>query len=206
MDRTPFYGGRIPLEIKGMIKPLKCCDKQTFRKILQVLVLSMEGKPVDSNSFSSLVTEQLNEEAISFIYAGLYKLLQLAIRTPPTLLKAEAFKEDLAQLKIAEDYATDLASVVFGSKRQAIEQNSQGNKPSLPRLDNFRWRVDVGISTSVLQRALEPSVLMELTLSDGKKHQMEVTIEKFHQLRYSTAVLLKAMEDLEKRSILKVES
>ena len=34
-DRTPFYGARIPEEIKRMIKPLKLCDKKAFRKILQ---------------------------------------------------------------------------------------------------------------------------------------------------------------------------
>ena len=60
-----------------------------FFHFLVVLVLSMEGRPVDPDSFSSLVTEQLNEEVVSFIYAGLYKLLQLAIRTPPALLKQE---------------------------------------------------------------------------------------------------------------------
>jgi hypothetical protein len=35
VDRTPFYGGRIPPEIRSLIKPLSKLDKQIFRKILQ---------------------------------------------------------------------------------------------------------------------------------------------------------------------------
>lgn len=33
-DRTPFYGARVPTEVKSMIKPLSKLDKSIFRKIL----------------------------------------------------------------------------------------------------------------------------------------------------------------------------
>lgn len=33
-DRTPFYGVRIPTEIKTMIKPLAKLEKNVFRKLL----------------------------------------------------------------------------------------------------------------------------------------------------------------------------
>jgi hypothetical protein len=36
-----------------------------------------------------------------------------------------------------------------------------------PSLDDLRWRVEVTISTSALSRVLKPSVLLEMTLSDG---------------------------------------
>lgn len=35
VDRTPFYGTRVPPEIKKLSKPLAKLDKQTFRKMLQ---------------------------------------------------------------------------------------------------------------------------------------------------------------------------
>ena len=35
VDRTPFYGGRIPQEIRMLPKPLAKIEKQTFRQLLQ---------------------------------------------------------------------------------------------------------------------------------------------------------------------------
>jgi len=75
----------------------------------------------------------------------------------------------------------------------------------LPQLETFRWRVDVTISNSSLHRVLEPSILMEMTLSDGSIKTFEVAVSQFHELRYSVAYVLKEMEDLEKRNILKLQ-
>ena len=56
---------------------------------ISVLVTSLEGKDVAPDSFSSIVSNQFNEEYISILYCGLYKLLQLALRIPSTVLKQE---------------------------------------------------------------------------------------------------------------------
>nr|XP_006812710.1 PREDICTED: COMM domain-containing protein 5-like [Saccoglossus kowalevskii] len=90
-------------------------------------------------------------------------------------------------------------------KRIAIDEAAISNRTRLPSLQRFRWRVDVAISTSVLNRVLEPSVMMEMTLSDGTIHNFEVPVSKFHELRYNVASVIKEMEDLEKRSILKIQ-
>lgn len=75
----------------------------------------------------------------------------------------------------------------------------------LNRLESLKWRVDVGISTSVLNRLLEPSVHMEMILTDGSIHHIEVPMQKFHELRYNVAHVLKEIEGLENRSILKIQ-
>ncbi len=96
----------------------------------------------------------------------------------------------------------------------------------LPTLDHLRWRVDVGISTSALARTLKPTVLMQvhgrqcfvdapgvsrlscatqMTLSDGSVKTMEMPVEKFHELRYNVAYVIKEMESVEKKSILKIQ-
>ena len=86
------------------------------------------------------------------------------------------------------------------------------------------------LSCSSLHRLLEPSILMEMTLSDGSVKTFEVcvcvcvcgggvflclfdchflccqvTVSQFHELRYSVAYVLKEMEDLENRNILKLQ-
>jgi len=54
--------------------------------------------------------------------------------------------------------------------------------------------------------SLRPSILTELTLSDQSKTQFEMSILRFHQLRYFVAKTLKDMEDLEQLNILKIDS
>ena len=45
--------------------------------------------------------------------------------------------------------------------------------------------------SSGLKRTLKPSVLLQLRLSDGRITTFEVPVDKFHQLRYNTAFVLK---------------
>ena len=205
VDRTPFYGGRIPPEIRSLIKPLSKLDKQIFRKILQLIVNAMEGKDVEFSQLKELETSNVNEEMLSVIYMGIYHLLKLAIRLPLVSLKPEMFKDDLIELQIPEEYHSDLSSVVFGLRRPHIDTYALESRPRLPRLESFKWRADVAISTSVLNRALEPTVLMEMSLSNGNIHKFEVPTSKFHELRYNVAFVLKEMEDIEKRNILKIQ-
>lgn len=204
-DRTPFFGGRVPPEISILIKPLSKCDKQTVGKILQLIVSSMEGKPVSPEQFKKISSETLTEDTLTVIYSGLFSLLRRAIRLPLTSLKPEMFKEDMNELQIPAEFQEDIASVVFGARRPRIENEILDSRPRLPKLDQLTWRVDVAISTSVLNRVLEPTILMEMKLSNGKIHSFEVPVSQFHQLRYNVAYVLKEMEDLEKKSILKIQ-
>ncbi|KAL3878306.1 hypothetical protein ACJMK2_030669 [Sinanodonta woodiana] len=204
-DRTPFYGARLPNEVKSLVKPLSKLDKQVFRKILQLIVSDLEGSDIENAELTTLETKELNEETLFTLYMGLHTLLQCALRHPLTSLKQEAFKEDLQDLQVPKEFHSDLASVVFGSRRPQIESNSLDSRPRLPQLENLKWRVDVAISTSVLNRVLDPAVFMEMTLSNGKIHSFEVPVSKFQELRYNVAYVLKEMEDLEKRSILKIQ-
>ncbi|XP_066286096.1 COMM domain-containing protein 5-like isoform X1 [Branchiostoma lanceolatum] len=204
-DRTPFYGTRVPPEVKIMVKELKKLDKKTFRSLLTVAVTALEGADVDSKSFTDLQTNGMTEDLINIIYSGLLSTLRLALRLPQTSLKPELFKDDLKELNIPEEFIVDLASAVFGGKRTNLDASALDCRSRLPTLQNFRWRVDVGISTSALNRVLEPTILMEMTLSDGRIQTFEVPVSKFHELRYNVAHVLREMESLEKRNVLKIQ-
>ena len=60
------------------------------------------------------------------------------------------------------------------SRRSLIDDAASQLQARLPGVDVFKWRVDVAISTSALKQVLKPSVLMEVTLSDGRIHTFEV--------------------------------
>ncbi|XP_055959011.1 COMM domain-containing protein 5 [Patella vulgata] len=204
-DRTPFYGARVPSEIKSIIKPINKLDQDVFRKILKLIVASLEGNPVEYDDIKQLETNSLTEEILVVFFTGLTTLLKSALKHSTSSLKQEMFKDDLVELQIPKVFHDDLTSVVFGSRRPKIDSHSNDSRPRFARLENLKWRVDVAISTSVLNRVLEPSVQMEMTLSDGSIKTFEVPTSKFHELRYNVAFILKEMEDLEKRSILKIK-
>lgn len=202
---SSFLGSRIPPEIESMSKNLKDVDQEMFRKILKAVVSALEGKDCRDLMKSIAESSSVPQEKLSHIVAGMYRVLSEAIRIPTSLLKQEAFKEDLRELRIPEDFITDFASVVFGNRRTALESSMSQSDPHLPTIDDFKWRVDVAISTSSLARALQPSVLMQMKLSDGNVHRFEVPVSKFQELRYNVALILKEMNNLEKRSILKIQ-
>ncbi|XP_049897775.1 COMM domain-containing protein 5 [Epinephelus moara] len=202
---SSFLGGRIPAEIESMSKNLKDVDQELFRKILKAVVSALEGKDCREVMKSIAESSIIPQERLSHIVAGMYRVLSEAIRIPTSSLKQEAFREDLRELRIPEDFITDFSSVVFGSRRAALESAASQSDPHLPSVEDFKWRVDVAISTSSLARALQPSVLMQMKLSDGSFHRFEVPVSKFQELRYNVALILKEMNDLEKRNILKIQ-
>nr|XP_025978895.1 COMM domain-containing protein 5-like [Dromaius novaehollandiae] len=171
--------------------------------LFTVTVNALEGK--DCKESVKLIAESTNlsEEQLAFLISGMYTLLREALRLPLSTFKQEVFKEDLKELRIPEDFIADFSSIVFGNRRPVSEGTAQRSR--LPSVQDFKWRVDVAISTSSLARALQPSILMLLKLSDGTAHRFEVPVAKFQELRYNVALILKEMNDLEKRSILKIQ-
>ncbi|KAM4663029.1 COMM domain-containing protein 5 [Discoglossus pictus] len=204
-DRTSFLGARVPSEVEAMARYLKDLDKDVFRKILKSVVGALEGR--DSRESVRVIAENtsISDEQLGFIISGAYTLLRVALRLPISTLKQEVFKEDLKELRIPEDFIGDFTNIVYGNRRPILEDAALKQGIRLPTVDDLRWRVDVAISTSSLSRALQPSILMQMKLTDGTSHRFEVPVAKFQELRYNVALILKEMNDLEKRSILKIQ-
>ncbi|XP_053896518.1 COMM domain-containing protein 5 [Malaclemys terrapin pileata] len=205
LGRVSFLGARLPAEVEAMARGVRGLSQETFRRLLTVVVSALEGKDCKESVRAIAESVDLSEEQLTSLISGMYTLLREALRLPLLTFKQEVFKEDLQELRIPEEFIMDFASVVFGNRRPVVEATTtkQGNK--LPSVNDIKWRVDVAISTSSLARALQPSILMLLKLSDGTAHRFEVPVVKFQELRYNVALILKEMNDLEKRSILKIQ-
>uniref|UniRef100_A0A8C5RWN2 COMM domain-containing protein 5 n=1 Tax=Laticauda laticaudata TaxID=8630 RepID=A0A8C5RWN2_LATLA len=205
LNRASFWGPRIPPQVEAMAKSLQELEKEIFRKLLKATVGALEGKECQALVKTVAESAHLSEEQLAILLSGMYGLLREALRLPLSSLKQEVFKEDLKLLRIPEEFIADFAKVVFGNRRPLLEAALQKQGNRLPRIEDFKWRVDVAISTSSLARALQPSILMQLKISDGSTHRFEVPVAKFQELRYNIALILKEMNDLEKRSILKIQ-
>ncbi|NXK47177.1 COMD5 protein, partial [Chauna torquata] len=180
--------------------------------LFTVTVNALEGK--DCKDAVKLIAEStsLSDEQLAFLISGMYTLLREALRLPLSTFKQEVNRLVLRNLSLPLDYCC-CCEFAFQSPisdllcRRPVSEGTtlmQGGS-RLPNVQDFKWRVDVAISTSSLARALQPSILMLMKLSDGTAHRFEVPVAKFQELRYNVALILKEMNDLEKRSILKIQ-
>ncbi|XP_065109882.2 COMM domain-containing protein 5 [Paramisgurnus dabryanus] len=198
-----LFGGAVPADVELLSKHLKDLDRDTFKQILVAVVNAVDGQ--DCSESMRLIAESglISEETFNHVVAGLYAVMKEALCLPS--IRQEVFSEDLRALRVTEDFIADVSSVVFGNRQTSMKVSPALQGPSFPKIEEFRWRVDVAISTSSLSRALQPSVLMQMKLSDGCLHRFEVPVAKFQDLRYNVSLILKEMNDLEKRSILKIQ-
>jgi len=205
LDQTSFLGPRVPDEIRKMVPSLSSINQDLFQRLLKAVLSDLQGRPVLEEEYQKFYAGGVTETVIDCVYSGLLSLMQAALRLPETSIKPENFKAELVEMKFPPEFIPILGNVVFGESRQFADEMIQEQRTRLPQLDSLQWRVDVAISTSSLNRVLEPTILMRMKLSDGQIHSFEVPVSKFHDLRYNTAYVLREMEDLEKRNILKIK-
>lgn len=67
---------------------------------------------------------------------------------------------------------------------------------------DIQWRVDVTISTTSLSRVFRPYIILQLTLTDNTIRTFELSVEKFHELRYNVAKLYKHVQDIQQHPTL----
>eukprot|EP00035_Acanthoeca_spectabilis_P021514 m.438666 g.438666 ORF g.438666 m.438666 type:complete len:216 (+) comp18269_c0_seq1:82-729(+) len=200
-DRTTFLGVVVPRQVKVLPKLLATLDEATVKQLVQAVATNLEGE-LPGEGFVSALAEGGTEDALHRAFGGLHTLVTAALRHPPGAIKKENFSDDLKFLGFETKVALDLQKIVYGARRKGIEANLDKTCIRLPTLVDFKWRVDVAISTSELQRAMKPAVLMQMTLSDGTIQTFEMPVEEFHKLRYNVSYVLKEMEDLEKRGVM----
>jgi len=112
----------------------------------------------------------------------------------------------LSTLKRAKD-ATEEDLDWLAANEQALKNAAppqQQKSAFFPRIADVKWRVDVTISTSSLERVMRPSVMLQLTLTDGRVATFEMPMEQLHKLRYSLARVLRTMQDVERNPIMRL--
>jgi len=67
---------------------------------------------------------------------------------------------------------------------------------------DFRWRVDVSLSTNSLAKVLKPEVLLLMRTSTDT-FQFHLSVKQFTELRRSTAALLRDLQALDQYVFIK---
>nr|CAD7446636.1 unnamed protein product [Timema bartmani] len=147
------------------------------------------------------------------LYSEIMRMVHACLQSPQHPLTLDRLKTQVKDSKLPEVTWKDLITLVNGEQRYCA------NTFHL-KLEKLRWRIDVTISSrydiygvdqrssssslvNVLSRVLEPCLLLEMTLNNGRKEVFEVSLAKFHQMRYHVTSLLNQMENIEKRKLFK---
>ncbi|XP_074100141.1 COMM domain-containing protein 5 [Cotesia typhae] len=172
--------------------------KTILRPLIQLAVKSIEQEYIEDGILDRISEKyNLSQENVDEWYSVVLKIIRTHLRYPDSMIKVDDFKKCLQELNMENECIEDLCAVLYGQKRPSLITNLSEKIKFYPTIKSCRWRIDITISTSVLSRVMEPTILMEWTLSNGKKYLFELSLSKFHLLRYTISTLLLKMYDLE---------
>lgn len=119
------------------------------------------------------------------LFTGMLNYLRAHIR-----LQASELEKALSE----EGWSASQKSALMGEfarTRSTVERvrNEQ-------RVTDFRWRIDVSLSTNSLSKVLKPEVLVRIRTPTAS-YQFHMTVRQFTELRRSTAALLRDLQALD---------
>jgi len=211
MDRTSFLGLSLSPDVKALLPYIAQLDQKIFRKILEYVVEQLKGSEMTNAQVAEL-QRAAGDAPIPVLLAGIYYIVRAAIRSKVSI---ENMQTDLTEIRFPQPFTQDIVRVVQKG-RAILEEIAEEQRIRFPSLASLKWRVDVVISSSFAARVLTPVILMEVETKgergfedrdnkEGGKKTFEIPVEKFHELRYHVAKVLKDMEELEQHPILKID-
>ncbi|OAD60189.1 COMM domain-containing protein 5, partial [Eufriesea mexicana] len=138
-------------------------------------------------------------EIVDEYYSVIFIILKTHLSTLSQNVKPTEFKQILEELRLSSECIDDLSVVVYGQKRPELISGLIQKTKFYPHLVSCKWRIDITISSSILNRVLEPHIIMEWTFNNGKRQIFELSLSKFHQLRHAIATVLVEMQKVEKQ-------
>ncbi|XP_063988887.1 COMM domain-containing protein 5-like isoform X1 [Diachasmimorpha longicaudata] len=178
--------------------------KTILRPLIQLAVKAIEQEHIEDGILDRLSEKyNLPPEKVDEWYSTVLTIFKAHLRSANSPMKTADFKECLQELKFENSCIDDLCAVLYGHKRPALIHALTEKTKFFPMLKACRWRIDVTISSSYLSRVLEPTILMEWTLSSGQRYMFELSMAKFHLLRHTIASLLLRMQELESTTVSK---
>mmetsp|Transcript_68113 Transcript_68113/g.188761 ORF Transcript_68113/g.188761 Transcript_68113/m.188761 type:complete len:243 (-) Transcript_68113:2592-3320(-) len=203
IDGDTFFSPEIPESIKSAVQLLHKVEAAAFDKLVHAVVESFQSGDFPSDeAFERVQADVGGDEGPNYnvIFTAIHSIIRTAVRNRT---KASVVAADLKAINVPPPFV-DIIIKVMKQERFQLETQSVVTRTRFPRLDNLQWRVDVAISSSSLLRVFRPSILFQMSLSDGSIKTFEVSVEQFHQLRYNTAKVLRDMQELERHPIMRI--
>ncbi|XP_071855764.1 COMM domain-containing protein 5 [Bombus fervidus] len=182
------------------IKVLPDLRKIFLRPLIQIAVKAINQEYIEEGILDRISQKyNIPEETVDEYYSVIFTILKIHLGTLSQNIKPAEFKQILEELKLSSECIDDLSIVVYGQKRPELISGLIQKTKFYPHLIACKWRIDITISSSILNRVLEPHIIMEWTFSNGKRQIFELSLPKFHQLRHAIATILVDMQKVEKQ-------
>ena len=164
-------------------------DETRLREVIGVALETLKKGSLSSFHHANFV----NDPVYSTLLLGLIDIIGEAIRVR---VADKNFTDNLRSFGLSKDTITLLLQTLT-ENRVELELAVREQRAILPSISALDWRVDVTITTTQLNKVFKPSILMQLTTTDDQMQTFECSVEKFHQLRYSVARMIAAMQTIE---------
>lgn len=220
-------GSQVPKTVKSMGKSLSRLPSDESSKTIQCLIdlcldyLANGGKTITRDKYEKAIEMTctnggLNRDNFDQLFAGIYSMIRALIRVPlSSTNKNQVINAKLLSDELKMD-AAHCQMIMDAAQRSRPTSNLTAWKltPQLsgmvarPRLLSIDWRVDVSISSNLINRIMEPTVIIKLVLeasdpSSDKVHiSFESSLAQFSKLRYVVARMLSEFNAIESKSIL----
>mmetsp|Transcript_2028 Transcript_2028/g.4300 ORF Transcript_2028/g.4300 Transcript_2028/m.4300 type:complete len:232 (+) Transcript_2028:232-927(+) len=197
---STFFGSFIPQEVKAASSLFHTLPPTEIESLLDSVTNDLKSSLVSDHTTSMVerIPSSDAKEESGAVITALHVILRTAIRTRT---KASVVAKDLGLLNLPP---TAIQVITEKLKSQRLELEARSLCTRFPHLENLQWRVDVAISSSSLQRVFRPSIMMQMTLSNGRIKTFDVSVEAFHELRYNVAKVLRDMQALERHPIMRI--
>eukprot|EP00475_Leptophrys_vorax_P041024 TRINITY_DN7702_c0_g1_i1.p1 TRINITY_DN7702_c0_g1~~TRINITY_DN7702_c0_g1_i1.p1 ORF type:complete len:247 (+),score=41.96 TRINITY_DN7702_c0_g1_i1:137-877(+) len=176
-------------------------DQATVTRLLKQLLNLLSNQDTGSSDLDS----KFDLDSVEFLdqnntFAALYHILRCALSRRVPL---DRIVPEISTFKALLPHANTIASA-YKSLLTMKEVQLPG-APSYPSLVRFRWRVDVIISNTSLTKVFKPTLLLEVTQSNGAITTTECPLDQFHKLRYSVSKALNRITLVENHPFFKVQ-
>ncbi|XP_028968475.1 uncharacterized protein LOC100901747 [Galendromus occidentalis] len=195
-----YFSGRVPREVLTLGAALQSVDRATFRGMVKVLVSEFEGRDTSDlrKAISRLRQGVKDRQAFDKAFSGLHRLIRSVIARDPVELTSEELMKDLQQLKITEDFSSDICSALYGSRRGEMDKKNEPLR--FEGLEKLDYKIDVTVTTDKKGvKRWTPCVLVSLKTTSGEVLSGELRMEDFHRMRHSVAQALKQIDIMENR-------
>ncbi|KAK7869319.1 hypothetical protein R5R35_012882 [Gryllus longicercus] len=183
--------------VSSLLKYPQDSRQQICRSLMQLAVNTIEGKPIGEGALEKF-SVQYSDINVFDLYAIVLNIVKVIMKLPVGHTKTEALKERLKESLFPEEVAAEFMNILCDPRRETFFNKVCHNTYN-SKLTRLRWRIDITISSSILSRVLEPCICIEMILSNGSVIVFELSMAKFHYLRYNVATVLKEMESLQNR-------
>nr|XP_031848341.1 COMM domain-containing protein 5-like [Nomia melanderi] len=175
--------------------------KKVFvRPLIQIAVKVINQEHIEEGILDR-ISQKYNvpEESVDEYYSVIHTILKVHLSMLCQNVKPGEFKQTLEELKLSSDCIEDLSTVIYGQKRPELIAGLINKTKFYAHLVSCKWRVDITISSNILNRVLEPHIIMKWTFSNGEQQVFELSMSKFHQLRHAVATILVEMQKVEQK-------